>query len=85
MPLAGSAVSAEEDELLGVLSEAADRRVRLEKELTQAREDTHAAIVAVLAFYKAAGKNRIGEVARHAHYDREHVRRIREAAGLGPD
>lgn len=84
MPLAGSAVSDTEDELLDRLSAAAERRERAEDELAQARDDSHAALLAVLRYYLSIGKNNIGAVARRARYDREHVRRIREKAGLTP-
>ena len=69
-------------EALDALQATAERRVALEDRLREAREDTHADIIAALRAFQAQGKNGIGEVARRARYDREHVRRIRRDAGL---
>jgi hypothetical protein len=79
MSLKPDLVVVDEPDVLDVLAAAAARRVQLEKELAQAREDTHAAIVDALR-----AKTRPSVVARLAHYDREHIRRIRREAGLMP-
>jgi hypothetical protein len=76
LPLVGNELQA--------LSEAADRRVELERLLDAARRETRRRIVDALRDNQAAGRNGIGEIARRARYDREHVRRIRAAAGLTP-
>lgn len=65
-------VEEDENEMSRVRA-AAERYRRAQAEQSVAREALHAAIKAALA----AGLP-IGQVARYAGYDREHVRRIRD-------
>jgi hypothetical protein len=69
---------------LQALAAAADRRAALERLLDEARRETRDRIVDALRANQAAGRNGISEIARLARYDREHVRRIRQKAGLDP-